>query len=390
LKYFHFTLKQVLAAVSAFLLLALLSPLQLMAEESTPSLNRLKVVWSTDVDNRKPADNLCFAAPAMTGKGEHTRIVIGGGDARIHVYNMQGHEIYRLPIVENSDSGAVSLSSGLVVLGDSQGNLYGVNAQSGHIAWHTSLSSSVTGTPVTVGDDVVVQTTDNNLYRINAKGKKIWSFASQQGGLGLYLSSSPMIHAGILYALLSNGDAIAMNAETGDLIWRKQLLLDTDAAMLSELKAPQATPLWLSKVSFDGRVLQDVVMVSFYQGKSYLLNPSDGSTMLSLDLSLKSSPIVMNDTLYSVNTQGVLQAMNINSGQQLWQQKLAVEDWKGPVVWHQALWLVSEHGKLLKVSLQGKILDSLQLHGSLERLPTMTAQGLLLHDTRGGLYFIHD
>jgi len=348
------------------------------------------MLWSTDVDGRKPADSLSFSAPVVTGHGSQARIVLGGADARVHIYTMQGKELYRLPIEKNSDSGAVALPSGLVILGDSEGKLYGVNPQKGQILWKTSLSSSMTAMPIAVGNDVVVQTTDNSLYRINAKGEKVWSFASQQGGLSLYVTSSPMLHDGQLYALLSNGDAVAMDAETGDLVWRKQLLLDTDAAMLNKLKAPQATPLWLPSISFDGRVLQDVVLFSFYQGKLFVLSRKDGSTLLSQNTSLRTSPVALKDSLYSVDTQGILRAMNLHTGQQRWEKTLTTDDWLGPVLWHDALWLLSEHGKLLKISLQGDVLASFDMGGNAERLPVVTENGLLLHNALGGLYLIHE
>ncbi|MDQ6994397.1 MAG: PQQ-binding-like beta-propeller repeat protein [Mariprofundaceae bacterium] len=361
-----------------------------IASDLPTSLASLQIVWSTDVDGRKPADKLSFSAPVVTGQGQHARIVIGGADARIHVYDMSGKETYRLPIQQNSDSGAAVLASGLVVLGDSQGKLYAVNAQQGKVVWQLALSSSMTGSPIAVDDDVVVQTTGNNLYRINQQGEKVWSFSSQQGGLSLYLSSSPMLHDGKIYALLSNGDAVAMDAKTGDLLWRKQLLLDTDASMLSQLKAPLTTPLWLSHVSFDGRVLHDVVLFSFYHGKIFALSVDDGQTMLAQDISLKSSPVLWNDILYMVDTDGVLQALNSHDGQQQWKKALPHHEWVGPVVWHDALWLASEKGLVLKVSLTGELLAVLDIQGNIERAPLITSDGLLIHNTLGGLYLIHE
>ncbi|MDQ6990437.1 MAG: PQQ-binding-like beta-propeller repeat protein [Mariprofundaceae bacterium] len=361
-----------------------------IASDLPTSLASLQIIWSTDVDGRKPADQLSFSAPVVTGQGQHARIVIGGADARIHVYDMSGKETYRLPIQQNSDSGAAVLASGLVVLGDSQGKLYAVNAQQGKVVWQLALASFITGSPIAVDDDVVVQTTGNNLYRINQHGEKVWSFSSQQGGLSLYLSSSPMLHDGKIYALLSNGDAVAMDAKTGDLLWRKQLLLDADATMLSQLKAPLTTPLWLSHVSFDGRVLHDVVLFSFYHGKTFALSVDDGQTMLAQNISLKSSPVLWNDILYMVDTDGVLQALNINDGQQQWKQRSSHHEWVGPVVWHDALWLASEKGLVLKVSFTGELLALLDIQGNIERAPLITSDGLLIHNTLGGLYLIHE
>jgi len=369
------------------LLFAWMPSVACSAEMDVPQLS---VVWSTDVDGRKPADALSFSAPTITGEGEMSRIVIGGLDARVHVYDMRGKELFRLPLNKNCDSGAATLASGLVVLGDTEGTLYGVDAQKGEVIWQFSLSSPVTGVPLAVGDDVVVQTTDNNLYRIDAKGKKVWSFTSQQGGLSLYLSASPMLHGDHLYALLSNGDAVALDASNGDLTWRKQLLLDTDAALLSELRAPQATPIWLPEWSINGQAMQDVVLFSFYQGDVMALAREDGRTIWTSALPLKSAPLMDAHRLYIADGEGTLKAMSRVSGDPLWSIQLSHGELMGPVKWHDALWLSDNQGQLFRVSMEGKLLGKLALNGSFERLPIVTSQGLLLHHSLGGLYLVHE
>jgi len=350
----------------------------------------ISVIWSTDVDGRKPADGLAFSAPAVTGQGVNERIVMGGADARAHIYDMSGKELFRLPLQKNCDSGAVTLASGLVILGDTQGVLYAIDAQVGKIVWKFILSSPVTGIPLAVGADVVVQTTDNTLYRINHQGEKVWSFTSQQGGLSLYLSASPMLHDGHLYALLSNGDAISLDAANGDLVWRKQLLLDTDAALLSELRAPQASPVWLSEFNFEGRHMHDVVLFSFYQGDLFVVDRGDGSVLLTHKRSLKSAPLVDADRLYLAGSDGRFQAIDRLSGDVVWKIKLSDHELIGPVKWHDAFWLLDDAGHVFRVNSEGHAVASLTLHGAFERLPVVTSQGLLLRHSLGGLYLVHE
>ncbi len=350
----------------------------------------LSVQWSVDVDGRQPQDKAAFAAPALVGSGTEQRIILGGADARAHIYDMSGKEVLRVPLQQTSDSGAVGIGQSLAVLGDSKGTLYGIDVVQGRVVWRFKLSSSLTGKPVRVGDGVLVQTTDNSLYRIDAQGNKVWSFTTQQGGLGLYLSSTPLVFDGSVYALLSNGDAVSVDVATGTLLWRKQLLLDTDAAMLRNLKAPQATPMHLEQVSFDGRSLHDVVLFPFYQGDMFVLNRSNGDVLHREAISLKATPVLSEGVLYLADTHGMLTAMNADTGVPLWQQQVSSSELQGPVLWHDALWLTDELGVLFQVSKQGKVQASVATLGAIERLPIVSTQGLVVHQTLGGLYLIHE
>ena len=341
------------------------------------------------MDGRKPADPLAYANAAVTHIAGDARIVIGGRDGRAHVYDLSGGEKFRVPLLDGSDSGAATLSSGVVVLSDTSGHLYGIDAAAGKVLWRFALSSPVTGTPVVVEKDVLVQTTDNRIYRINTLGQKMWSFTGQPGGLGLYLNASPLVRNGRVYALLTNGDAIALNAENGDLIWRKQLLLNTDAAHLSDIKAPQAAPVWMSELSFDGGVARNLVLFSFYQGDVFALDSDDGATLLTHQLSLKTEPLLKAGNMYIANTSGSLQAMEQASGNVLWKLALSKAELVGPVMWGDSFWLADNQGHIFRVSQNGHIQGQSSVAGAIDRKPVVTDAGVLFHTSLGGLYLMH-
>ncbi len=348
----------------------------------------IEVVWSTDVDGRKPADPLAYGQVTLTGQGEAARLVIGGRDARVHVYNLSGDELYRIALLEGSDSGAATLSSGLVVLSDTDAQLYAIDAQLGKISWQYALSSPVTGVPIIVDQDVLVQCTDNRIYRINTRGEKVWSFSGQAGGLGLYLNTSPLLHDGRVYALLTTGDAIALDAKTGDLIWRKQLLLDTNAAHLADLKAPQAMPVWMSELTWDGNTAKNLVLFSFYQGEAFALSLDDGSALMSHTISFKSAPLVDGERLYTADSHGLSQAVERGTGVALWQQQLSAAELVGPVMWHDSLWLADAQGSVFRLDKAGHVQASIDLPGSIDRSPVVIPNGVLVHTSLGGLYLL--
>jgi len=348
----------------------------------------IEVIWATDVDGRKPADPLAYGQVALTGQGEAARLVIGGRDSRAHVYDLSGSELYRVALAEASDSGAATLASGLIVLSDTNAQLYAIDAQRGEIAWQFSLSSPVTGMPQPIEQDILLQCTDNRIYRIDTHGKKLWSFSGQAGGLGLYLNTSPLVHNGRIYALLTTGDAVALDAKTGDLIWRKQLLLNTDAAHLSDLKAPQAMPVWMPELTWDGSTAKNLVLFSFYQGETFALDATDGATLLSHTISLKSAPLVKGERLYTADSHGLSQAIERSTGVVFWQQQLSSAELVGPVMWHDSLWLADSQGSVFRLDKAGHVQATIELPGSIDRAPIVISNGVLVHTSLGGLYLL--
>jgi len=359
------------------------------AAMDTVAAKSIEVVWSVDVDGRKPADPLAYGQVAVTGQGESARLVIGGRDARAHVYDLSGDEHYRIALSEGADSGAATLASGLVVLSDTNAHLYAIDAQTGQLAWQYGLSSPVTGVPIIVDQGVLVQCTDNHIYRIDANGKKIWSFSGQSGGLGLYLNTSPLVHDDRVYTLLTTGDAVALDLKTGDVIWRKQLLLNTDAADLANLKAPQAMPVWMSELTWDGSAAKDLVLFSFYQGNAFALSAQDGSVLSSHKTSFKSAPLVAKDRLYIADSHGLSQAIERSSGVVLWQKKISHAELVGPVMWNHSLWLADSQGSIFRLNTDGHVQASIKLPGSIDRAPVVILNGVLVHTSLGGLYLLH-
>jgi len=342
---------------------------------------------SVDLDNRKPADAFGFSTPGFS-VGQDALIVVGGHDARAHVYNASCKEISRTPLRNSSDSGAVILPGGLAVLGDSGGYLYGIRPESGELVWSFNLSGPLTSVPVVIGDDVLVQTLDNRIYRVSADGKKQWSFTASAGGLGLYLTPSPLVQGDKVFTVFNNGDAFALSAATGDVLWRKQILLSSDAAVLSEIKAPLADPLMLKSIAWGNDSATNAVMFSFYQGNIVMLDANDGRLLFSRELSLRSTPFVDGNIMIVADAQGRVQALDVDSGKLAWELILSKGELVGPAYFADAYWFGDNHGLVYRVDRAGKLTGTWQAGGEITHSPVASAGGVLVRTNLGALYVL--
>jgi len=350
--------------------------------------NQLQIKWSVNVDQRLPNSPAALSVPAIMAHGMDTWVVLAGRDKWVHIYDLDGSEVRRIYLGKESDSGTLVLKNGLVVLGDISGKVYAIDPVKGEIVWKAQLTAAFTGSPVAYGNDFVIQTTDNRIYLFSQDGEKKWSFSGQGSILSMYLSSSPLVDGESIFALFNNGDAVALKAESGDLLWKRQLLLSADTAILSDLKVALATPMLVSKLSMDGEKSSDTLLMPFYQGDLIAVSAKDGSQVLSMPISLKSEPVIQGSILYAAESTGFLHAYNIEKGSRMWSKKITANELLGPVLFQGLLWLTDNKGMIYSLNLDGEVQSSIEVVGRIVRQPVVTQEGLLVRTDRGAMYLV--
>jgi outer membrane protein assembly factor BamB len=360
------------------------------AVEETPIVNPIRsgisVVWQVDLDQRRPASPEGFSLPAVVHSDQGELIIAGAQDRRIRIYNAVGNELDRIALDAPGESGALQLANGLVVAGDIDGILYGIDLVERKVAWRYALPSVLLSSPIAIDDGFIIQTAANHVYRMTADGKKLWSYTGMLGGLGMHLSASPAIHDNNVYAVFSNGDIVALKAGNGSLLWKRQLLLNTEAAVLSELKVPVSAPA-IIPASQSGRD-EDVLAVAVYQGEMSFISLRDGTVLGQRDLSLKSSPLLVGKHLYVADANGSVSALSTANGETLWKQRVSEGELIGPVLWQGSLWVADSQGMVYRLNLDGNVLASIELDGRIDRTPVVAANGVLVRNHLGTVYML--
>ena len=346
----------------------------------------ISVQWQTDVDQRRPASPDGFSQPVAATTGRGGRIVIGAQDRRIRILDMDGHELERIAIDAPGESGGLMLANGLVVVGDVDGGLYGVDPAEGRIVWKYALPSVLLSSPVAVENDFIIQTADNHIFRFSADGEKLWSYTGALGGLGVHLCPSPLVYNNQVFVVFNNADVVALKAENGGFLWQRQLLLDTSAAVLSELKVPASTPT-LIPASQSGRD-EDILAVAIFQGELVFVSAQDGTILGDRDLSLKSSALLLGNQLFVADAKGAVSALDAAGGDTLWKQQISTGELTGPILWQNDLWIADDQGSVFRLSRDGRVLASVKLAGRIDRTPVATANGVLVRNDLGTLYML--
>jgi len=348
------------------------------------STDHISVLWRNNVDQRKPASPPGFSLPAAITTAQGELVVAGAQDKRVRIYRANGSEMDRIALANASESGALKLSNGLVVVGDVGGILYGLDISKGRIAWQKQLSSALLGVPVATGDGFIIQTSNNQIYRFTADGKKLWSYSGQLGGLGIHLNPSPVVYKDRLYAIFSNGDVIALKVENGNFMWKRQMLLSNKAPVMSEIKIPAASPLVIP-ASQSGRG-EAMLVVSIFQGELSFISLQDGSTLSSRKISLKSKPLLIGNTVFVADATGALSALNTAGAETLWKRQLSHGELTGPTLWKGSLWVADDQARIFRLDQRGTLLASTQLDGRIDRAPVPSSSGILVRNNLGTLY----
>ncbi|HXH72324.1 MAG TPA: PQQ-binding-like beta-propeller repeat protein [Mariprofundaceae bacterium] len=381
-------LRKFIAPAAALLLLGGCSLLHRSDEPVKPAFQwtergGISVVWEADVDQRHPAAPAGFSIPLVTHDG---LIVIGGQDKRVRIYSATGSELRRIALKNAVDGGAAELPNGNVVLVDVEGNLYGLDIRKGTIVWQQQLSSVALGRPVVDGNQFFVQTADNSIYAFADDGGRQWLYTGVRSGLAMRAGSSPIVAGDRIYAVLNNGDALALKRDTGDLLWRQQLILENDAPVLSELRVPVADPV-LIPAKLAGRT-DDLLAVGIYQGELVFLSSLDGSRIRDRNLSLRNTPVLHDNLLYAADSHGAVLALDPASSQSMWKQQLSDGELAGPLVLADAIWVADADGHVTRLGLDGSIQANIALPGSISRSPVATAAGVLVRNDRGTLFLL--
>jgi outer membrane protein assembly factor BamB len=244
------------------------APAELTDFEEAVSIEEL---WSVGIGDGQ-GEGLYRLRPAIRGQ----TIYVASADGEVAAFDRSSGDALWEVELETSLSGGVGVYEDALLLGSSDGYLLKLDASSGALTWSVPVRGEILSPPQSNGNVVVVQTNDGKLQGLDfATGKLLWTYDSNIPVLTVRGTSSPIVHNDQVYAGFANGRVLALNANTGAIVWE--------------------------------------VRVAISQGRSEIerLVDVDGTMELA------------GTELYAASYQGNLVAIDVGTGTRMWQQKVS-------------------------------------------------------------------
>ncbi|WP_112382473.1 PQQ-binding-like beta-propeller repeat protein [Sphingomonas carotinifaciens] len=244
--------------------------------------------------------------------------------------------------------GGASFDDGRVYATDGLGDVVAVNAADGSIQWRAKPGGPLRGAPTVANGVVYVLSQDNQLFAISqADGKVQWA---QQGTLetqGVFGVAAPAASQGSVVVGFSSGELNAYRYENGRVLWQDALSRTTISTSVSSLSDIDAAP-----VIDEGRVY-----AVGQGGRMVALELSTGQRLWEQNFAGIETPWIAGEWLFLVTDDARLVALSRASGKVRWisqlprfrneKKKSGAITWFGPVLAGNRLILTNSQGEIV-------------------------------------------
>jgi len=268
-----------------------------------------KTLWSTGTGD---GSETAYANLAPWLQGNSIITVDHQGDVRSH--NIEnGRRDWRsklkIPVATGVGGG-----EGLIVVGSQSGEVVALDETTGEELWRQRLSSEVLAPAKVSGDYVVVRTADGRLTAISASsGNVLWNYQRAVPLLSLRGVSSPVIEGQSVLAGYDNGKLVALELNDGKVIWERSVAIPSGRTELDRLVDIDADP-----VIYNG-----IVYVVAFQGSIAALDVDTGQPLWDREMSSSTGiAVAPSDAIYISDDQSYLWAVADGTGDSLWRQTL--------------------------------------------------------------------
>lgn len=206
-------------------------------------------------------------------------------------------------------SGAISVSGSMLFIGTLKGKVVALDANTGKLIWSAKVPSEVLAPPISNGNVVVVQTQDDRVIGLDADtGKRLWISDNTPAVLTLRGTSAPLVTSDLAIAALSTGKVIALNVQNGTPVWQQKVTLPKGRSELERI------------VDIDGGMLLDgsTIYVVTYQGRLAALDVQSGEIIWQRDSSSYVGLGEGSGNVYVSMDSGVVEGVDTNSSSALW------------------------------------------------------------------------
>ncbi len=280
-----------------------LKPAKLVDIQTTIDIKKL---WSA-----KLGGDAEFLRVNLQPAGDGNRIYAASRDGNVSAFQPEtGKRDWQTELNAELSAGP-GVGEGIVAVGTADGTIIVLDAKTGTERWRADLKGETLSAPVITGDLVIVVTIDNRLHALRAlDGKERWVVEQSTPRLTMRGSATPAIAGNSVIAGFDNGRLLAVDLDSGNVIWDSMLAPPSGRSDLERLS------------DIDGRisVVGQDVYASGYQGRIAALAVESGQVLWAREISSYVGVAADWTNVYTTNDAGEVIAFFRRNGTESWRQ----------------------------------------------------------------------
>lgn len=247
--------------------------------------------------------------------------------------------------------GGVAFDQGRVFVTSGFGFVAALDAITGEEIWRVKTDAPVRTPPTAFRNYVYLTTITNEFLAIDQEtGEKVWTFQSFEEKARILSSASPAAAGDLVVAPFSSGEVVAFIADSGRAVWNETLIQQARLTALASLNDIAGSPV----------IDRGLVYVVSHGGRLAAIDIRSGQTIWEVSIASMQMPWVAGDFIYVVSVDAEIACISRENGGIIWvsqlqryrkeKKKKGRITWAGPVLAGDHLVLVSSEGDIAKIS----------------------------------------
>ncbi len=274
-------------------------PLRKIAQPEVKS----QKLWSTSLASPRELNGL---RPLLAAG----RIFVGERTGRIRAFDLAGEPLWSV----NTDarlSAGPALADGALIFGTLDGEAIAVEARDGQERWRSTLSSEVIGLPAGSGDLVAVRSGDGRVYGLAAaSGERLWTVNRAVPALTLRGSGRLLVDASAVYLGMDNGRVMALDRQDGEVLWEEPVSVPSGRSEIERIV----------DVDADLLLAEGILFAASYGGDLVALDADSGRVLWRRSLASYTGMDYAGPCLYVTDVDSVLWCLDPSNGGAIWEQ----------------------------------------------------------------------
>ncbi len=250
------------------------------------------------------------------------------------------------------DSDDPAIGGGLAVDGPTLyattgfGEVHALDSKSGATKWMRPLQKPLRAAPTVADNRVYVVSIDNELIALDASsGDVLWRHSGIAESAALMGAASPAVDGDMVVAAYNSGELYALRVQNGRALWSYSLSAVAQMGAMPAIADIRGLP-----VIDRGRIF-----AISNSGRIAAIDQRTGDRIWEADIGGINTPVVAGEAVFVFGNDGNLVALSRETGRALWVQPLAKHEdpedkesdpvaWTGPILAGGKLWMVNSLG----------------------------------------------